>query len=123
MRLSADAYRGLLGKRPSKYHNEKVNFRGETFDSKKEFEYYLILKDREKKGEITGLRRQVNFEIQPAFTDARGNKHRAINYKADFVYETNDNIIHVVDVKGMRTDVYRLKQKLLAYKGVIIEEV
>lgn len=122
MRLSSGAYQNLLGKRPSKYHNDKVNFRGLTFDSKKEFEFYLILKDREKRGEISDLQRQVVYEIQPAFTDRLGNKHRAITYKADFVYKCGD-MVHVVDVKGMKTEVYKIKKKLLAYKGVIIEEV
>jgi hypothetical protein len=89
--------------------------------AKKEFEFYLILKDREKRGEISDLQRQVVYEIQPAFTDRLGNKHRAITYKADFVYKCGD-MVHVVDVKGMKTEVYKIKKKLLAYKGVIIEE-
>ena len=113
---------GLVGK--SKYNNRKVTYPGLTFDSKKEFEYYLILKDKEKRGLVFNIKRQVPLEIQPAFTDKTGVKHRAIIYKADFVY--TDRLTgkeRYIDVKGFRTEVYKLKKKLLAYKGIIIEEV
>ncbi|MBO7425156.1 MAG: DUF1064 domain-containing protein, partial [Clostridiales bacterium] len=42
--------------RKSKYHNEKVEYKGKTFDSKKEFEYYLFLESLEKSGVIKELR-------------------------------------------------------------------
>lgn len=113
---------GLIGK--SKYNNRKVTFQGLTFDSKKEFEYYLILKDKEKRGLVFNIKRQVPLEIQPAFTDKSGVKHRAINYKADFVYTDRvSGKVRYIDVKGFKTEVYKLKKKLLAYKGIIIEEV
>ena len=113
---------GLVGK--SKYNNRKVTYQGLTFDSKKEFEYYLILKDKEKRGLVFNIKRQVPLEIQPAFTDKTGVKHRAITYKADFVYTDRvSGKVKYIDVKGFRTEVYKLKKKLLAYKGIIIEEV
>ena len=113
---------GFVGK--SKYNNRKVTYQGLTFDSQKEFEYYLILKDKEKRGLVFNIKRQVPLEIQPAFTDKTGVKHRAIIYKADFVY--TDRVTgteRYIDVKGFKTDVYKLKKKLLAYKNIIIEEV
>lgn len=113
---------GLVGK--SKYNNSKVTYQGLTFDSQKEFEYYLLLKDKEKRGLVFNLKRQVPLEIQPAFTDKSGVKHRAITYKADFVYTDRvSGKVKYIDVKGFRTEVYKLKKKLLAYKGIIIEEV
>lgn len=113
---------GLVGK--SKYNNRKVTYQGLTFDSKKEFEYYLILKDKEKRGLVFNIKRQVPLEIQPAFTDKTGVKHRAIIYKADFVYTDRvSGKVKYIDVKGFRTEVYKLKKKLLAYKNIIIEEV
>ena len=113
---------GLIGK--SKYNNRKVTYQGLTFDSKKEFEYYLLLKDKEKRGLVFNIKRQVPLEIQPAFTDKTGVKHRAIIYKADFVYTDRlTGTERYIDVKGFRTEVYKLKKKLLAYKGIIIEEV
>lgn len=113
---------GLVGK--SKYNNRKVTYQGLTFDSKKEFEYYLLLKDKEKRGLVFNIKRQVPLEIQPAFTDKTGVKHRAITYKADFVYTDRlTGTTRYIDVKGFRTEVYKLKKKLLAYKNIIIEEV
>lgn len=113
---------GFVGK--LKYNNSKITYQGITFDSKKEFEYYLILKDKEKRGLVFNIKRQVPLEIQPAFTDKSGVKHRAITYKADFVY--TDRLTgkeRYIDVKGFKTEVYKLKKKLLAYKNIIIEEV
>ena len=113
---------GFVGK--SKYHNSKITYQGITFDSKKEFEYYLILKDKEKRGLVFNIKRQVPLEIQPAFTDKSGVKHRAITYKADFVYTDRlTGTERYIDVKGFKTEVYKLKKKLLAYKNIIIEEV
>ena len=130
-RLSkAEALRLGLIKPKSKYNNNKPTYYDPdlkdtlTFDSNKELSYYLLLKDRVKKGEISDLRRQYAIVIQPPFTDITGTKHRAITYKADFVYLDNKTLkTHLIDVKGFKTEVYKLKKKLLAYKGFIIEEV
>lgn len=117
-------------KKPSKYHNRKVEYRDPktckviTFDSEKERDYYLLLKDREQRGEIIDLKRQVEIEIQPGFILPSGEKIRPITYRADFTYKTNPyGVIHIIDVKGYKTEIYKLKKKLLAYKGYYIEEV
>lgn len=132
MRMTAEEYRKLVGGTPpttkgSKYKNDRTEIDGFKFDSKKEAEYYLILKDREKRGEIRHLNRQYKIIIQPAFTDSKGNKIRAITYKADFYfYDVKLKAWRIIDVKGSKatlTEVYKLKKKLLAYKGIIIEEV
>lgn len=120
---------GLISESKSKYNNAKPEYYDpdlkETlkFDSNKEFEYYLLLKDRLKRGEIFRLQRQFKITIQPPFTTPQGEKIQAITYKADFVYLDSEGVTHIVDVKGFKTDVYRLKKKLLAYKGFYIEEV
>ena len=118
--------------RPSKYHNKKSTYydpdlnESLAFDSLKELDYYFILKDRLKRGEIDDLRRQVSITIQPAFT-FNGKKIQAITYKADFVYiDRKDGLSHIIDVKGSKrtlTEVYKLKKKLLLYQGYEIEEV
>jgi len=140
-RLSLSDYQKLVGAPgKSKYNNNKPTFYDAdkretlTFDSNKELEYYLLLKGRQKRGEIKDLERQVSFEIQPGFTMPSGEKIRAITYIADFVYleKNNDPDIalkytrRIIDVKGSPktlTEVYKLKKKLLAYKGIYIEEV
>lgn len=137
VRLSKEEARALgLAPKASKYNNDKPTYYDpelkETliFDSKKEFEYYLILKDRVKRGEIYDLKRQEPIEIQPAFMDPQGVKYQAIIYKADFAYKEiahYKNIYgytqHYIDVKGYKTEIYKLKKKLLAYRGYYIEEV
>lgn len=108
----------------AKYHNKKVSYDGYTFDSIKEKNYYIKLKILEKAGKIKELELQKEFELQPSFK-LNNKTNRKITYKADFTYKTTeDNKIHVIDVKGFKTDVYRLKKKLFEYRyGIEIEEI
>lgn len=96
----------------SKYHNKKVVVDGKTFDSKKEAERYQALKLLEKADVIRNLSRQVPFELIP-----KQENERAVKYIADFTYiETATGKIIVEDVKGYRTDVYKLKRKLFKWR-------
>jgi hypothetical protein len=51
------------------------------------------------------------------------------HFVADFVYEiydinTGQNIQHVVDAKGLRTQMYRLKAKwMMLQHGIMVQEV
>lgn len=105
-----------------KYNNLKSEYKGMKFDSKKELNYYIRLEKMEQAGEIKNLQRQVKFELQPGF-EFKGKRIRAICYYADFTYDTPDGKHHIVDTKGMRTDVYKIKKKLMQYNGYEIEEV
>lgn len=105
----------------SKYHARKTTADGITFDSRKEADRYLTLKGMEEEGLIEGLRRQVRYELVPAF-DVDGRHYRPVYYVADFVYREDGREV-VEDVKGMRTDVYKLKSKLFARRyGMSIKE-
>lgn len=105
----------------SKYHAKKTTVDGITFDSRREADRYLVLKSMEEGGGIENLRRQVRYELVPAF-DVDGRHYRPVYYVADFVYMENGKEV-VEDVKGMMTDVYRLKAKLFAYRyGMSIRE-
>ena len=119
----------------SKYGNKKVTIDGISFDSKKEARYYLLLRQREKDGEISNLRLQVPYELIPAVYKEETIQlktksktvmkciQRAIHYVADFVY-TKDGEEIVVDTKGFQTEGYKLKKKMmLAFKGIEITEV
>ena len=99
-----------------KYHNKKVIVDEIKFDSLKEAKRYQQLKILEKAKEITELKLQVKFELQPSFK--KNNKTiRKIEYIADFVYYDNKlNKYIVEDTKGYRTDIYKLKKKLFEYK-------
>lgn len=108
----------------NKFSNDKVEHNGMKFDSRAEFEYYLLLEYKQKRGEIRDLQRQVPFTLQPSFKDSNGKTVREIKYIADFVYyDTDTGIRHIVDVKGMKTEVYKIKAKIMAYQGNEIEEV
>ena len=109
----------------SKYKNKKIIIDEIKFDSTKEGKRYLELKQKEKLGEITNLRLQVKFELQPSFK-INGKTVRAISYVADFVYKENGNEV-IEDVKASKnfqTDVYKLKKKMFEYKYKIeIKEI
>ena len=105
----------------SKYHAKRTSVDGIVFDSKREAYRYLVLKSMEEDGTIEDLRRQVRYELVPAF-DVDGKHYRSVYYVADFVYREDGREV-VEDVKGMRTDVYRLKSKLFARRyGMSIKE-
>lgn len=104
-----------------KYHARKTTVDGITFDSRKEADRYLVLKGMEEDGAIEHLRRQVRYELVPAF-DVDGRHYRPVYYVADFVYVEDGKEV-VEDVKGMITDVYKLKSKLFARRyGMSIKE-
>ena len=124
----------------SKYWNKKVEIDGIVFDSKKEGDYYLYLKQLQTNGEISNLRLQVSYEIIPAVYGEKIQHlktktktvpyciQRATHYVADFVYiETATGKEHVVDVKGKTaplTEGFKLKQKLMRYvNGITVEIV
>lgn len=96
-----------------------------TFDSKKELLRYSELKLLEKNGMISGLERQVPFELIPKQVENGRVVERAVKYIADFTYYENGKFV-VEDVKSSatRTDVYKIKKKLmLSVHGVRIKEV
>lgn len=99
---------------------------GITFDSKAEAERYLTLKMMERAGDIRNIERQPSFTLQEAFTHPSGEKVREIVYRADFEYFCNETQRRIVeDVKGHKTDIYRLKRKLFLkrYPDVVFREV
>ena len=113
----------LDGAKKPKYGNRKTTVFGITFDSKREAEHYMILRDMEKRCEIYGLQLQVPYELIPDQV-IDGVRMRKTVYIADFVYRTPDGETVVEDSKGYRTEVFRIKKKLMALKyGVLIKEV
>lgn len=97
----------------NKYGNKKTK----GYDSKKESKRAGELKLLEKAGEIRELKEQVSFELQPRFQTKKGNIIRPITYIADFKYFDCEKDCWVVeDVKGFKTDHYRIKAKLFQFK-------
>lgn len=127
MKISKSVYNKLLNNsittKQNKYKNKKVQYDEMTFDSKKEYSYYLKYKLMEQAGEIHDLKMQVPFTLIETFK-LQDKTYRKTIYKADFTFIDKEGKYHVIDVKGIRTDVYKLKKKLMAWKyGIEIEEV
>lgn len=100
----------------SKYRNIKCVFSGIKFDSKKEAARYAELAMLERVGRISGLERQVRFEVCPKVPGLKGS--RARYYVADFVYDEDGKKI-IEDVKSLITKknpVYTLKKQLVQVK-------
>lgn len=122
----------------TKYHARKITCDGETFDSQKEYRRWQALRLLERAGQIQGLRRQVRFELLPPqyetierystktgkrLTDGKKLTERGVYYIADFVYSLPDGSQVVEDVKGMKTQEYIIKRKLMRYiHGIKIRE-
>lgn len=105
--------------KPAKYRNRKVEYEGFTFDSKKEFRRWLDLREQQRAGQITHLRRQEEYPLVV-------NGVEVCRYVADFVY-ARDGVFVVEDVKSPATRKlrdYRIKVRLmLACLGITVTEV
>lgn len=93
----------------SKYGNVKVKLDGYTFDSKRESEWYVTYRDDPG---VSSLTVHPRYELTPKYTNAEGVKRRAQHYVADFLVTYRDGREEVVDVKGMITPVFKIKQVL-----------
>jgi len=90
-------------KRASKFNAQRTETEDGVFDSKREAVRFASLKMMAKGREITGLARQVRFDLNEGGT-----------YVADFIYLDRRTQKWVVeDCKGFRTPVYKRKRKLM----------
>lgn len=127
----------------NKYHASKVKVGGMVFDSVREFRRWAYLLALQEKGEIRDLKRQVPYPLIPAQFEKsdevykRGPRkgqrkvgrclERSVNYIADFVYvrgpkDAPETVVE--DSKGLRTEAYAIKRKLMLWKyGIRIVEV
>lgn len=103
----------------NKFRNCPVTVDGEHYDSKREMLYHMDLKNLQRAGQITSLKRQTRFPLE-----INGVKIGA--YFADFEFIENGRR-RVIDVKSpitARNPVFRLKKKLVkALHGVTVEVV
>lgn len=130
--------RTIKRKKGERYNHTKVEVNGLKFDSKKEYQRYLVLKEAEDKGVITDLRTQVKFELIPAVVEEyiehlktkdkikTRTLQRAITYTADACYYKDGEYV-VEDCKispKVKPEKYVLKAKMMfALKGIRIKEV
>lgn len=122
----------------SKYGNSKVEYDGHRFDSKREKDRYILLKQAEKDGKIKQLTLHPKFELIPSVKETyikhlktkdkevERTVQLAITYTADFSYY-KDGVYVVEDVKISPKTLpkeYVLKKKMmLALKGIRITEI
>ena len=102
--------------RRNKYNNKRCQLNGIHFDSLKERDYYIALKEREKHGEI------ANLDIHPRWPILI-NGIKVCDVFLDFAFD--DHIAKTrrfVDVKGFYPPFSQLKHKLLtASHGITVE--
>lgn len=112
-----------------KYGSRQTYSAGRVYDSRREARRAEKLRLLLAAGEISELREQVPFELIPAqyeiverygkngrrIKDGRRCTEKACTYIADFVYKDREGNTVVEDAKGVRTEVYRIKRKLMLY--------
>lgn len=117
---------------------------GMEFDSKAEYRRWCELCLLEKAGKISGLCRQVKYELIPAQRAESTGVYKAgpqkglpkpgaviemaTSYVADFIYFGEDGKLVVEDVKGCKKgaayDLFAIKRKLMLYvHGIKVKEV
>lgn len=110
---------GISAPKQSKYRNKPVVIDGRRYASKREAAYCENLILLEKAGKIGGLEFQKRFPLL-------GPKGEVIcTYVADAVFwDHEQDRFRVIDVKGVETDVFKLKRKMMrALKGIDVEVV
>jgi hypothetical protein len=102
----------------SKYGSVKFKYNGRVFDSKKEAKRYAELLLLRHANIIKELQLQKRFVLQQWFKDKWTQQRiREIVYICDFFYYDTVSENYVVeDVKGYKTELYKLKKKLFMKK-------
>ena len=96
--------------------------------SLKERNRAAVLELMQKQGLISGLQKQVVYNLIPAqYGEVDGKRkclERACTYRADFVYfDERTKELVVEDTKGCKTEVYKIKRKLMLHEhGFKIKE-
>ena len=126
--------------RYNKYHSSKCRCnQNHVHDSRKEAQRCDELTFLEKAGVISQLRQQVKFVLIPTQRELSSGCYtkgkykgqpkqgkvleKEVAYYADFVYIENGREV-VEDTKGMKTETYKIKRKLMLYvHGIRIKEI
>ena len=119
----------IVPKKGNKYKNEKVEYDGIKFDSKRERDRYMVLKDAERRGVISELKCQPKFTLIPAqyHEEERQLKTKvkivdkfdfhAITYTGDFQYVKDGKVV-VEDIKISPKLIpveFKIKEKMMYY--------
>lgn len=116
------------------YHN-KTTIDGIKFDSQTEAEYYVYIKDNKKKLKIKDIELQPKFLLQQKYILTENKKFnyendsqfkklqkkypkctmQAIYYIADFKITYENGSIDIIDVKGIKTADFKIKEKIFNF--------
>lgn len=102
-------------KKANKYNARKTTVCGRTFDSKREAEWYMMLREKLRLGEIKHLECQPTYALLEGFRDNQGKPQKPITYTPDFLVEYDDGRREVIEVKGVRTRDYLLRKKMFLH--------
>ncbi len=132
-------------KSEGKIAHKKTTIDGITFDSKMESDYYVYLKAEKAAKRIKSFELQPEFILQPKHFIMNGKVHietdsdykemdklrkkhnkenpdnkigiiQAIKYISDFLIVYADDSIKTIDVKGIKTTDFKLKEKMFNFK-------
>lgn len=120
-RMTVEEARKYLSPKKNKYHNRRTEYNGRMFDSAHEARTAQELDNLRKAAlpadRVVDVQYQVPFPIVV-------NGEKICRYEADFVVTYADDHVQVIDAKGVRTDIFKLKKKLVkACHGIDIIEV
>jgi hypothetical protein len=93
-----------------KLGSNEVKLDGHSFDSIIESRYYQQLKWSQEHKQILFFRLKPRYLLREAF-EKNGQNFRRIEYVADFEIHHIDGTIEVIDVKGLETDLLKIKRK------------
>lgn len=120
--ISAKDFNRAFGRGTNKYRNQRTSYNGSVYDSKREAEYRqhldLLTGDNvPDQDRVELVEEQVRYPIIV-------NEVKICTYVLDFKVTYGDGRIEYVDVKGVKTGVYKLKKKLMkAVHGIDLLEV
>ena len=95
------------GKSRNKYNAKRVFLDGRWYDSIREAEVSCDLSNKMRAGQIAAIEYQPTFELIP--------KPNRITYRADFRVKYPDGHVEIIDVKGVETDVFKIKAKMFRH--------
>lgn len=107
----------------SKYNAKKTVVDGITFASNKESVRYIELRNLKMAGMIKSFTLQPQFVLQEGYKRKDGKRIRSIKYIADFEVVHLDGHTEIEDTKGVETDVFKIKRKLLEAKYDLILKI
>jgi len=102
-------------RKPNKYNARKTTVCGRTFDSKREAEWYMMLREKQRLGKIKHIECQPTYTLLEGFRANQGKPQKPISYTPDFLVEYDDGRREVIEVKGVKTRDYLLRKKLFLY--------